>query len=122
MLKSSLRSLKIADYILIVVILFAAGYIYYRQSLTSGEREVRIYVDDNLNGVYNLNKDQTININEHCSAQIKNHQIRMIQADCRDKLCVKQGWTKQKPVICLPNRVVIEIVNPKEQKQLHLLY
>ena len=35
--------------------------------------------------------------------------IRMGNADCRSKMCVRQGWVSSGPVpiVCLPNRVVI---------------
>jgi len=35
--------------------------------------------------------------------------IRMGNADCRSKMCVRQGWTSGGivPIVCLPNRVVI---------------
>jgi len=37
--------------------------------------------------------------------------IRVRQADCPDQVCVHQGWisTGVAPVVCLPNRLVIEI-------------
>jgi hypothetical protein len=107
---------------LIVVILLAAGYIYYRQAMGSTDKIAQIYVNETLVGEYNLNKEQNISIDPHCSAEIKQHQIRMTRSDCRDKLCVKQNWSRQKPIICLPNRVVIEIVNHKDKRQIHILY
>ncbi len=37
--------------------------------------------------------------------------IRVLQADCPDQVCVRQGWieTGVAPIVCLPNRLVIEI-------------
>jgi len=37
--------------------------------------------------------------------------IRMADADCPDKTCVKQGWIENAavPIVCLPNKVTIEI-------------
>ena len=39
--------------------------------------------------------------------------IRVRQADCPDQVCVKQGWigTGVAPIVCLPNRLVIEIAD-----------
>jgi len=41
----------------------------------------------------------------------ENGRIRVSQADCPDKICVRQGWIKNSlfPVVCLPHRLVIEI-------------
>ncbi|NLB61077.1 MAG: NusG domain II-containing protein [Clostridiales bacterium] len=41
---------------------------------------------------------------------IKNGNAYMSEADCKDQLCVKMGFaTNYRPVICLPNEVVIFI-------------
>lgn len=36
--------------------------------------------------------------------------IRVEQATCPDKLCVKQGWsrTQDRPIVCLPHGLVIQ--------------
>jgi len=36
--------------------------------------------------------------------------IRVEQADCPDKLCVKQGWSRTEgyPIVCLPHGLVIQ--------------
>ena len=36
--------------------------------------------------------------------------IRVEQADCPDKLCVKQGWSRTAgyPIVCLPHGLVIQ--------------
>lgn len=40
--------------------------------------------------------------------EIKEHRIRVAEADCPDNTCVKTGWLEQAPIICLPNRLVIQ--------------
>ena len=41
--------------------------------------------------------------------KIEQGRIRVSDADCPDKLCVRQGWSTGGafPIICLPNRFVI---------------
>ena len=42
---------------------------------------------------------------------IKDGSIRMLSADCPDKCCIEQGAMNKErmfPIICLPNRIVIE--------------
>jgi hypothetical protein len=43
--------------------------------------------------------------------------VRVIEADCPDKLDVLQGWISRpgEVIVCLPNRLVIELVTEKEQ-------
>lgn len=43
--------------------------------------------------------------------EVGNERVRVIEADCPDKLDVKQGYISQpnQLIVCLPNRLVIEI-------------
>ncbi|MDR1753525.1 MAG: NusG domain II-containing protein [Eubacterium sp.] len=44
---------------------------------------------------------------------VKPFEIGIIHADCPDKVCVKTGFIKNgtTPIICLPNRLEIKIIN-----------
>lgn len=48
--------------------------------------------------------------------QILDGRVRMIDSACPDKLCVHMGWKSRSgdSIICLPNRVVIEIRSGEE--------
>lgn len=43
--------------------------------------------------------------------QIENGGARMVDADCPDKICVKEGFKNKvgQTIICLPNKLVVEI-------------
>ena len=43
--------------------------------------------------------------------EVENDRVRVIEADCPDKLDVKQGYIKNigEIIVCVPNRFVIEI-------------
>jgi hypothetical protein len=43
--------------------------------------------------------------------QIENGGVRMLDADCRDKICIKEGFIDKngETIVCLPNRFVVEI-------------
>ena len=47
--------------------------------------------------------------------EIQNGKVRVIEADCPDKLDVKQGYIKNtgEIIVCVPNRFVIEIKGSK---------
>lgn len=79
---------------------------------TQGEAQVRITVEGELYGTYGLKEEQTISINGSNVCQIKDGEVCMAEADCPDKLCMHQGSIKipGESIVCLPNRVVIEIV------------
>lgn len=37
--------------------------------------------------------------------------IRVLEADCPDRICVEQGWLEDRaaPIVCLPHRLVIRL-------------
>ena len=43
---------------------------------------------------------------------VERGRIRVSEADCPDQICVHQGWISDDliPIICLPHRLLIEIV------------
>ena len=47
------------------------------------------------------------------TVQVERGRIRISEADCPDQVCVKQGWISggAVPIICLPHRLTIEIVD-----------
>lgn len=50
------------------------------------------------------------------TVEIKDGRIRVKDADCPDKVCVKTGWLSSSavPIVCLPNHLVIEFENKSE--------
>ena len=40
--------------------------------------------------------------------EIRGGRIRMYEADCPDHTCINTGWLEDTPIICLPNKIVIE--------------
>ena len=47
------------------------------------------------------------------TVQVDRGRIRIAEADCPDQVCVNQGWISNGtvPIICLPHRLMIEIVD-----------
>lgn len=63
----------------------------------TGRQTIRIEGED---GSYNI-------------VEVEGTRIRMLEASCPDGVCVHQGWISgaATPIVCLPNRVMIEIKN-----------
>lgn len=61
-------------------------------------------------GIYSLAKDQVISIGDTNVCEIKNGEVKMIEADCPDHLCLKQRAVDSTggTIVCLPNKIVIE--------------
>lgn len=52
--------------------------------------------------------------------EIGDKKVRVIEADCPDKLDVKQGYISQagQVIVCLPNKLVIEIKGMEEDREI----
>lgn len=106
--------MKKKDILLAVgICLFAAViWVFTQFFLPKDNQKIRITVDGEIYGEYDLAEDREISIGETNICQIQSGKARMIQADCPDQLCVHQkavdgaGGT----IVCLPNQVVIEAV------------
>lgn len=70
-------------------------------------------------GKYDLRVDQKIKIDDENTLQIKNNEVKMIQATCPDRLCIKQGAISKKgqSIICLPHKLIVEVVSGDEDQQ-----
>ncbi len=58
-------------------------------------------------------KDQTIDLSlpYHNQIEIKDHAIRVTDADCPDRSCVKTGWIRSagQTIACVPSKLTITI-------------
>ncbi len=106
--------LKKKDWILIAVILCVAGLTVLVHTLIggAGANRVTIKIEGAIEGIYSLSEDREIEINGGTNLlRIKNGEATMIQADCPDQLCVHQKPVSMnhESIICLPNKVVVEV-------------
>ncbi len=106
--------------IIICVIIFITGiagslWIIFR---THG-KTVNIIQDGKI--LYTVNLEQAENQNIEVEYQgrkniisIENHEIFMSEADCPDHTCIKTGKLSDYPIVCLPNKLVIEFAENNE--------
>lgn len=63
-------------------------------------------------------EDQTVEVEYDGrinTIEIRDHQIRMLEAECPDNTCVHMGWLDSAaPIVCLPNRLVIQFADSIE--------
>ena len=101
--------LKKKDIVLMIIILVVAGSCVLLHRII-GEKSadyITVKVNGKIEGVYSLADDQEIVLNNGSNVlKIKNG-----EADCPDQLCVKQkAVSKNKEsIICLPNKIVVEV-------------
>lgn len=112
---------KKKDWILILLILVvaAAAYGIHEFAGSKGADSVTVKVDGKVTGTYPLDKDQEIKINGGTNIlTIQNGKAKMTDADCPDQLCVHQKAASKnhESIICLPNKVVVEVNGSEESE------
>ena len=103
------------DLSIVLGLLVLAGILFL--ALNLGRREGGVAVV-RVNGVeterHLLAVDGTFPLNGGSNILvIENGRARLIDADCPDQLCVKQGWVHYsgQVITCLPNRLTVTVEN-----------
>lgn len=107
------------DLILIlgIICIAAFAYLLHERMQNVDDGIVIVKVDGEEKGTYRLSEEQTIEINGGTNIlQIKEGKADMTEADCPDKLCVHQKAVSKngESIICLPNKVVIEVKSSEQ--------
>ena len=108
------------DFILLAAIVAVAALIWLVVRMTQNEgATVIVTVDGEVYGTYPLDTDAEIRIGDNENYNIlviKDGTAEIKEASCPDKLCVKQGRASYngQSIICLPNKVVVEITGGEE--------
>jgi hypothetical protein len=101
--------------IVLVITAFSAFLIFTAVAgAGGGSLKVRVVVNGREAQVLPLDEDKTFTVNGfqgESRVEISGGRVRMVDSACPDKLCVRTGWISQPggSIICLPNRVVLEI-------------
>lgn len=119
-MKKLLSVLSLADLILVLGLIVLSLLIVLLPRTRDEELFVAVIKDNILIAEYPLDKDNIYTLDEHNSLEVRDNKVRMLKSDCPDKRCVKQGFSNSLPIICLPNRLVLEIRSHKQPKALIL--
>ena len=112
------------DLILVFDILIIALFLLLLQKVYGNNQSeanlVTITVNQKLYGTYDLNKNQTITIQNDSGTntiRIQNKEVWMEEADCPDGYCKEQGHISKnkQTIVCLPHRLVVEVSNDSEK-------
>jgi len=111
--------IKTKKWIILFAVLFVAGFggFLLLKSQGAGGTCAEIYLDGEL--IKTINLDAVVLPYEftvegprgYNKVLVEHGRISVIEADCPDKLCIKQGpiETDAIPIVCLPHRLVITI-------------
>lgn len=107
--------MKKNDWILVLVILCVAcsGLFLYTKFGQQNAEKVVVKVNGEIKAIYLLSEDQEVKINDTNVFVIENGKVKMTEANCPDQICVKHKpiLKNKESIICLPNKVIVEIVS-----------
>lgn len=110
-LKRKRDLLLIAGLLILAVLLYAGS----RFIFSNPPFHVEVSVDGNVVRTLDLNKNTEFTVDGYRGGTnhvvIQDGSVRITDASCPDKLCVKQGAIRRtgEAIVCLPNRVIIRI-------------
>ncbi|WP_294603760.1 NusG domain II-containing protein [uncultured Lactobacillus sp.] len=117
-----LKKLKLGDFLIIIVLLiisFTPFYMLHNQEKADNQIIGIVKINNREVKKLPLNKDQKWRYQKNGKiniVQIKNHKIRVIDANCKDQVCVKEGWKSESgdTIVCLPHKFLIELKNKNQ--------
>ncbi len=113
----SLLALTKADLLIIVLILISA-VISLAFSFNKGRSEtILIRYNQEIIAHEKLNNDKIIEISSVAIVEIKDNKARMSYSSCKNQHCVHQSWSSKEPIICVPNKIIIEFMTDKKKKK-----
>lgn len=111
-------AMKKNDLLLLATVLIVAGVCFGMRLLQGGDGAVvTVRVDGEITERLELDKDQVLDVNGGTNKiEIKDGKVHMREADCPDQLCVHQKSIQynNESIICLPNKVVVQIESSEE--------
>ena len=110
--------------LLIIVLITTGGTLIYKNSIKGVENIAVIKRDGKVIKTIDLNKvvkpeEFTLKTEngDYNTIAVKHNSIRIIDANCPNKLCVKSGWITKpgEMIVCLPYKVIINIEAKADQ-------
>ena len=111
-----------ADGVLIALVAIVAvailGISLQSGKATLKQPKVEILVGNESTAFYPLSEDRTIEIGDGCVCEIRDGQVRMIEADCPDQICVHTRAIDAHGgnIVCLPRQIILRVVDGEERE------
>jgi hypothetical protein len=110
-MNKKLNSILLIIGIAVVAAVMLIGYTMYVNGIDHPQLEIT--VNNKRYGVYDLDEDRTIKINDTNICEIQDGEVSMTWADCPDQICVNSVSISSSggSIVCMPNMVVLRIIN-----------
>ena len=109
--------MKKADFMVLFGVLILGIFLLFASKLFKVQGDtVIITKNGEIFGEYPLSTDAEIPVGDGNTVKIEKGCAYMHSATCPDKLCIRQGKAQDssKKIICLPNKVTIEVTKKSE--------
>ena len=106
----------VAILLLLLVVSVVLCLVFFLPRKNGDKNTANVYVDGEL--VFSVDLTETTTFERTIETpggynviQVDNGRIRVVDADCPDKVCVDTGWRTAggAPIVCLPHKLVIKI-------------
>jgi hypothetical protein len=109
--------MKKGDIIIIAAVICAAAFLYFSGILSPGEKggKAVVYIDGKKVQEISLDQEGEYTFETEDGGYnvllIKDGKADMLEADCRDKICVNHSpiYRENESITCLPHKLVVEI-------------
>lgn len=118
------KSTKFWLLIIGVILVVAVAGLLVIQSVREEGAQVVITWNGEVDGTYPLDENQTFVFEGESGGYnvvtIEDGFVFMEEANCPDQICVKHKPLNQTadPIVCLPNKLVVEVIAPETENQL----
>lgn len=110
-----MKHLRVGDILILLLAIFSLIFFYKGKN---GEKTSFVIEANGKLYRYTLDKDMVIEVygkRGKAVVEITNGNVRFVDSECPDKICVRDGYLKNKPIICLPNNVIV--MYPDDRKK-----
>ena len=113
-----LKEFRKADLILIVFLLIIAVMLFFAFRSDRPVETANLFHHNQLITTLDLGVDTVFAVENRIVIEVKDKKIRIAKSDCHLQYCVKQGWSRSQPIICVPNEILIDFGYKEEEKLL----
>ena len=107
-----------ADLVIISLILLSALISLLYSTLYLKEKtEVSINLNNEFYAAFPLNKDKIIYIESLATVEIKDNKASISFSTCKNQNCVIQGWSNKQPILCVPNKILLQFSSDKKNEK-----
>lgn len=120
-MKKIIKSTTLADRLLFLflTVVSVSGILYAREALPKGND---VIIEINGKPAYSLPLDVNATVPVSgpygvTEIEILDRKVRIREAHCPNRICVKEGWVSRGIIVCLPNRIVVIVGGGNEPRK-----